>query len=128
MTKNKNLNWPILLKTIIFHFWGSGMTCELYGSHKQDPIAGHSWPKKMAIFDKIGHKKIQILFFGQNFDMSKFFECQSIHSGYYLPTWLISDRNMSKTWQVSLYNLVCIILRLWSFDFLISNSKCLTDK
>ena len=65
------------------------MTCELvlfllYGSlyykNKQDPLAGHSWPQKMAIFDKIGHiPKIHILHLGQNFDMSKFFKCQSIH-------------------------------------------------
>ena len=37
-----------------------------YGSHyyknKQDPIAGHSWPQKMAIFDKIGHKKFKFYF------------------------------------------------------------------
>ena len=31
----------------------------------------------MVFFNKIANKKFKFLFFGQNFDMSKFFECQS---------------------------------------------------
>ena len=40
-------------------------------------LAQKRW--EFVVFNKIGHKKFKFLFFGQDFDMSKFFVCQSIH-------------------------------------------------
>ena len=43
----------------------------LITTKKKNPLAGHSWRKKMAIFDKIGHKKFK-LYFWSKFFISKF--------------------------------------------------------
>ena len=58
------------------HFLGSGMTYDRVLFVLRSFLTPKKW--KMVVFNKVGHKKFKFLFLGQNFDMPKFFEFQSI--------------------------------------------------